>query len=93
MTSLLFSLTDWSAALCGGKDHFLCVTGICIPQKLVCNGYNDCDDWSDETHCGETHARTHLCDLCEQQGEFLARCRGDVIDWTTAVKVWELVCD
>uniref|UniRef100_A0A3Q3ISL0 Corin, serine peptidase n=1 Tax=Monopterus albus TaxID=43700 RepID=A0A3Q3ISL0_MONAL len=32
-------------------DHFLCTTGICIPQKLVCNGYNDCDDWSDETHC------------------------------------------
>nr|XP_020444107.1 atrial natriuretic peptide-converting enzyme [Monopterus albus] len=38
-------------SVCGGKDHFLCTTGICIPQKLVCNGYNDCDDWSDETHC------------------------------------------
>ncbi|XP_008298554.1 atrial natriuretic peptide-converting enzyme [Stegastes partitus] len=38
-------------SVCGGKDHFLCATGICVPQKLVCNGYNDCDDWSDETHC------------------------------------------
>lgn len=47
-------LSHWSAAVCGGKDHFLCASGICIPQKLVCNGYNDCDDWSDETHCGET---------------------------------------
>ncbi|XP_014871842.1 atrial natriuretic peptide-converting enzyme isoform X1 [Poecilia latipinna] len=38
-------------SVCGGKDNFLCATGICVPQKLVCNGYNDCDDWSDETHC------------------------------------------
>ncbi|XP_054608681.1 atrial natriuretic peptide-converting enzyme isoform X5 [Dunckerocampus dactyliophorus] len=36
---------------CGGEDDFLCATGLCVPQKLVCNGYNDCDDWSDETHC------------------------------------------
>ncbi|KAM4612312.1 atrial natriuretic peptide-converting enzyme [Polymixia lowei] len=46
-------------SLCGGHDHFLCATGICVPQKLVCNGYNDCDDWSDETHCdcGESEFR------------------------------------
>ncbi|XP_034020436.1 atrial natriuretic peptide-converting enzyme isoform X2 [Thalassophryne amazonica] len=38
-------------SVCGGQDHFLCATGICVLQKLVCNGYNDCDDWSDESHC------------------------------------------
>lgn len=43
-------------SVCGGKDYFLCTTGICVPQKLVCNGYNDCDDWSDETHCVCTDA-------------------------------------
>uniref|UniRef100_A0A3Q4IH70 Corin, serine peptidase n=1 Tax=Neolamprologus brichardi TaxID=32507 RepID=A0A3Q4IH70_NEOBR len=52
-------------SVCGGKDHYLCATGICIPQKLVCNGYNDCDDWSDETHCvcadGEFHCNTGRC--------------------------------
>ncbi|XP_049922666.1 atrial natriuretic peptide-converting enzyme [Epinephelus moara] len=52
-------------SVCGGKDHFLCATGICIPQKLVCNGYNDCDDWSDETHCvctdGEFRCSTGRC--------------------------------
>ena len=48
-------------AVCGGHNHFLCATGICVPQKLVCNGYNDCDDWSDETHCGnKTHTHTHV---------------------------------
>uniref|UniRef100_A0A3P8U0H2 Corin, serine peptidase n=1 Tax=Amphiprion percula TaxID=161767 RepID=A0A3P8U0H2_AMPPE len=52
-------------SMCGGKDHFLCATGICVPQKLVCNGYNDCDDWSDETHCvcsdGEFRCNTGRC--------------------------------
>ncbi|XP_048091985.1 atrial natriuretic peptide-converting enzyme [Alosa alosa] len=38
-------------SLCGGRDNFMCATGICIPHKLVCNGYNDCDDWSDEADC------------------------------------------
>nr|XP_027793443.1 atrial natriuretic peptide-converting enzyme [Marmota flaviventris] len=37
--------------LCGGGENFLCTSGICVPQKLQCNGYNDCDDWSDEAHC------------------------------------------
>ncbi|KAI1238283.1 Atrial natriuretic peptide-converting enzyme [Lamprotornis superbus] len=38
-------------SLCGGEKSFLCASGICIPGKLQCNGYNDCDDWSDEVHC------------------------------------------
>ncbi|KAM7366674.1 hypothetical protein PAMP_016089 [Pampus punctatissimus] len=48
-------------SVCGGKDYFLCATGICVPQKLVCNGYNDCDDWSDETHCVCNVSREHRC--------------------------------
>ncbi|KAM8939509.1 atrial natriuretic peptide-converting enzyme [Pelodytes ibericus] len=38
-------------SLCGDQDSFLCNNGICVPKKLMCNGYNDCDDWSDEVHC------------------------------------------
>uniref|UniRef100_A0A8C6GTZ3 Atrial natriuretic peptide-converting enzyme n=1 Tax=Mus spicilegus TaxID=10103 RepID=A0A8C6GTZ3_MUSSI len=37
--------------LCGGGESFLCTSGLCVPKKLQCNGYNDCDDWSDEAHC------------------------------------------
>ncbi|TRY60286.1 hypothetical protein DNTS_009657, partial [Danionella cerebrum] len=43
--------TTGRSSLCVGGDHFLCATGICVPQKLVCNGFNDCGDWSDEQHC------------------------------------------
>ncbi|XP_077158013.1 atrial natriuretic peptide-converting enzyme isoform X1 [Paroedura picta] len=37
--------------LCEENESFLCSSGICIPGILQCNGYNDCDDWSDEAHC------------------------------------------
>ncbi|XP_053510886.1 atrial natriuretic peptide-converting enzyme isoform X2 [Artibeus jamaicensis] len=51
--------------LCGGGDSFLCGSGICVPRKLQCNGYNDCDDWSDEAHCncseGLFHCYTGKC--------------------------------
>ncbi|XP_071980888.1 atrial natriuretic peptide-converting enzyme isoform X2 [Engystomops pustulosus] len=38
-------------SMCGEHDSFLCSNGVCIAKKLTCNGYNDCDDWSDEVHC------------------------------------------
>ncbi|XP_006894225.1 PREDICTED: atrial natriuretic peptide-converting enzyme [Elephantulus edwardii] len=50
--------------LCGG-DSFACASGICVPKKLQCNGYNDCADWSDETHCNCSdnlfHCNTGKC--------------------------------
>uniref|UniRef100_A0A8D0BKC6 Corin, serine peptidase n=1 Tax=Salvator merianae TaxID=96440 RepID=A0A8D0BKC6_SALMN len=36
---------------CEEEESFLCASGICISGILQCNGYNDCDDWSDEAHC------------------------------------------
>lgn len=51
--TLLFCLSPlfFFLVLCRGGESFLCTSGICIPRKLQCNGYNDCDDWSDEAHC------------------------------------------
>ncbi|XP_036188958.1 atrial natriuretic peptide-converting enzyme isoform X2 [Myotis myotis] len=52
-------------SFCGGGESFLCASGICIPGKLQCNGYNDCDDWSDEAHCNCSenlfHCHTGKC--------------------------------
>ncbi|XP_059845127.1 atrial natriuretic peptide-converting enzyme isoform X2 [Hypanus sabinus] len=50
---------------CKDPDGFLCGTDFCIPRKLVCNGYKDCEDWSDEANCtcdeGEFHCGIGKC--------------------------------
>lgn len=48
---IAFLPLSFFSALCRGGESFLCTSGICVPRKLQCNGYNDCDDWSDEAHC------------------------------------------
>uniref|UniRef100_A0A3Q4N0Z4 ST14 transmembrane serine protease matriptase n=1 Tax=Neolamprologus brichardi TaxID=32507 RepID=A0A3Q4N0Z4_NEOBR len=32
-------------------DRFACTNGLCIDQKLKCDGWNDCGDMSDESRC------------------------------------------
>lgn len=32
-------------------DRFACTNGLCIDQKLKCDGWNDCGDMSDERQC------------------------------------------
>lgn len=45
---------------CG--DKFTCLSsGRCISQSLRCNNVKDCDDFSDEDGCVETHSRDDYC--------------------------------
>lgn len=37
---------------CKGNE-FTCSSGRCIPQRWVCDQFNDCGDYSDEKGCGE----------------------------------------
>ncbi|XP_032903212.1 very low-density lipoprotein receptor-like [Amblyraja radiata] len=33
------------------KDEFQCLNGLCISVLVLCNGRDDCSDWSDEQNC------------------------------------------
>ncbi|XP_013928253.1 PREDICTED: atrial natriuretic peptide-converting enzyme [Thamnophis sirtalis] len=71
----------WKGLLCEEDGSFLCRSGVCIPRILQCNGFNDCDDWSDELHCncseelfrcdtGRCLNYTFVCDGYDDCGDF-----------------------
>ena len=43
-------------SVCHPVDEFECRTrpGDCVPRNLLCDGYEDCEDGSDEKNCGRS---------------------------------------
>lgn len=39
--------------------EFQCNTGRCLSPALLCDGYDDCGDLSDELNCGEETSISH----------------------------------
>ena len=53
MMKLLYSHFYFLAVKCP-LNSYICLSGNCIPEKRMCDGYADCDDASDEGHqCGK----------------------------------------
>ena len=57
-----FSKCEQKLKMCGTmhmltvctSEQFTCLrVNKCLPKSAVCNGVNDCGDWSDEMNCGE----------------------------------------
>lgn len=41
-------------------DHRKCDNDICVSMATLCNGVDDCGDWSDEIGCGNYGNASHL---------------------------------
>ena len=51
---------------CHQKDHYQCKNDVCISLDLLCNGQDDCGDYSDEMSCNineceDPNTCSHIC--------------------------------
>jgi low-density lipoprotein receptor-related protein 1 (alpha-2-macroglobulin receptor) len=51
---------------CQAKDQFGCTNGACVPLSALCNGQDECGDYSDEASCNTNecenpHTCAHVC--------------------------------
>jgi low-density lipoprotein receptor-related protein 1 (alpha-2-macroglobulin receptor) len=63
----LISTTERPSNACNASNQFTCNNGRCLSWQFVCDGHNQCGDFSDETRCNvneceSNHACAHLCE-------------------------------
>lgn len=59
-TCLIFDLLKFAANRdCGNLKIYCPKNDKCLNKSVQCDGKKDCDDWSDEAHCGKRNARAY----------------------------------
>ena len=56
---------------CNASSQFLCNSGRCVAEALLCNGQDDCGDGSDERGCHVNECLSHKLSGCSQDCEDL----------------------
>lgn len=56
---------------CNASSQFLCSSGRCVAEALLCNGQDDCGDSSDERGCHVNECLSHKLSGCSQDCEDL----------------------
>ena len=49
----IYSVSVMVVTVACTDDEFTCDNGLCIPARWICDGDNDCGDFSDEQNCSK----------------------------------------
>lgn len=65
LVAVMGNVSLFSGSLCNGS-FFMCSNGRCISEKNLCDGRDDCGDWSDERNCNVNECLNRRVSGCTQ---------------------------